>query len=657
MADINTTIKLQDRRALSAQPDTGVAKLPGLVRPTLDDAAMARWVDAVSERLEVREGARGNDAERVVTQRQIKNIEMAVNFLKDKNKQDGPDSVTVPLGGGLSATLAIKKFEDLIRATKLYQDLKKRLDDPSRFDDLPQAVRDYVSLSLSEEAAKRGTAITRVEKIINERYTSMAIQVDTLTSMVDQAAAGVRETRWAVSETNRAQAGKITQLEASLGNYYQDGKPGRVLLEEQMTVTADRVAGLNAQYTLKVQAGGALAGFGIAATEVGGVPSSAFIIAANKFAIVDPSTYTGGLTNTPDNSKIPFGVDANGIYLNSTVYVRGSMRVDTGGKTLIDGLRGSVSVLQTSGAWSDTVARQLVWSKIGKSGSPTNSNFLVIGDTATIGSVTKTWNGSAWLDAGMFINGNVVVDGSIAAQKINTNGLDIRDNAGNVIFSSGVNLNVGRVNGLGSLATRDTVNIGWSDIYSDVTVDGVKLKTSDFVHALSKINATNISTFIDSAAIGNAYIGSAFVGNASIDTLRVRGGAVTALRAGLGASKTVSTADAIALVVVDPMPPDSSGVVITGATSVTSSDPTPPAAGWAEMSVVRDDGAVVENKKIHIAGKTFDPWVASITVFDAAPLNRTTTYYLGITIIPNYNGDNKELVFKNSMMTATGGKR
>ena len=37
MADIDTTIKLQDRRALSAQPDTGVAKLPGLVRPTLDD--------------------------------------------------------------------------------------------------------------------------------------------------------------------------------------------------------------------------------------------------------------------------------------------------------------------------------------------------------------------------------------------------------------------------------------------------------------------------------------------------------------------------------------------------------------------------------------------------------------------------------------------
>ena len=56
---------------------------------------MARWVDAVSERLEVREGTRGNDAERAVTQRQIKNIEMAVNFLQDKNKQDGPDSVTL----------------------------------------------------------------------------------------------------------------------------------------------------------------------------------------------------------------------------------------------------------------------------------------------------------------------------------------------------------------------------------------------------------------------------------------------------------------------------------------------------------------------------------------------------------------------------------
>lgn len=517
MADINTTIKLQDRRALSAQPDTGVAKLPGLVRPTLDDAAMARWVDAVSERLEVREGARGNDAERVVTQREIQNIAMAVNFLQDKNKKEGPDSITLPLGGGLTATLAIKKFEDLIRATKLYKDLKKRLDDPSRFDDLPQAVRDYVSLSLSEEAALRGTAITRVEKIINERYTSMAIQVDMLTSIVDQNAAGVRETRWAVSETNRAQAGKITQLEASLGNFYQDGTPGRALLEEQMTVTADKISGLDAQYTLKVQAGGALAGFGLAATEKDGVPDSAFIIAANKFAIVDPSTYTGGLTNTPDASRIPFGVDANGIYMNHNVYVKGTMRVDTGGKTLIDGLRGSVMLLQTIGTWSDTTASQMVWAKLGKSGSPPNNNHLVIGDTVTIGSATKTWNGSAWLDAGLFINGNVIVDGTVSASKVNTTGLIVRDQYGNPLLGAGYSLDKGWVIGLGSLASANDVRVGNQVKFPD----GTTMNSSDFVNRLSRINSGNIGVFMDGAAITNAYIG-----NLEVSTMKIQGRAI-----------------------------------------------------------------------------------------------------------------------------------
>lgn len=75
------------------------------------------------------------------------------------------------------------------------------------------------------------------------------------------------------------------------------------------------------------------------------------------------------------------------------------------------------------------------------------------------------------------------------------------------------------------------------------------------------------------------------------------------------------------------------------------------------MSVVRDDGVTLESKKVHVAGKTFDPFVASITVFDSAPLDRPTTYYLGVTIKPNYNNEMKPLTFKNSMMVASGGKR
>ena len=534
--------------------DTGPARLPALVPVQTGNPALDRELEKIRERLEVREGARGNSAERVVTQRELREINLVVEALKDDGKEPGIGNVKLELGGGLTATLAVKKFEDLIRATKLYQDLKRRLDDPTRFDDLPQAVREYVRRSLSSEAAERGTAITTVERIINERFTAMAVRVDTLTASLDEANSGVRETRWAVAEANFAQAGKITQLEASLGNFYQDGTPGRALLEEQMTATADRLAGLSAQYTLKVQAGGALAGFGLSATEVDGVPSSAFIIAANKFAIVDPATYNAGLTNTPDTASIPFGIDSGGIYLNSNVYVKGTMRVDAGGKTLADGLRGSLVVDNGSAAWSDTAARQAVWAKLGKTGTAPDNRHLVIGDQVRMGTTVRIWLGASWGTPGVTINGNMVVDGTLAARHIDTTGLTIRDFSGNVIFGGGTALNISNITGLGSMAVRNDVRIGAEVRFPDGSV----MNTADFVNRLSRINASNISNYMETAAIGGAYIG-----NAAVGTLTIAGGAVTAMSRGSGGAASVGTLDVMLCGCWVEVPGGNTGVLVT----------------------------------------------------------------------------------------------
>lgn len=521
--------------ALLGARDTGPARLPGLgaVAPT-GNASLDTWLRQATEVIEVRNGARGNPWERTVTVREFAAMAKEVDAV-----MPGAKAMTDLLSGkGLNsgeATRMIEAFTKAIKELQVYKDLIKRLDDPSRFDNLPAEIREELLRSIAEEAAKRGAAISRVETVLQDANRSLAYEVKMVTAAVERAQAGIREVQFATAETNFAQAGKITQLEASLGNYYQDGKPGRALLEEQMTATADRLAGLSAQYTLKVQAGKYVAGIGLAATEnPDGSGTSALIIAAEKFAIVNPATYTTGLTNTPDPAHIPFGVDANGIYLNHNVYVKGQMRVDTTGKTLLDGLRGSVSVDAGTGGWSDTLARNAVWSKLGKPGTPTNNNHLVIGDQVRIGAVVRMWNGSAWTDPGVVINGSMVVDGSIAAQKINTNGLDIRDAWGNVIFSSGVNLDMSRVAGLGALASRNTAEITNSASTSMVTVNGVKLKTTDFVHALSKINSSNISTFMENAAIGSAYIGNAaiqnaHIANAAVDTLKIAGGSVTSM--------------------------------------------------------------------------------------------------------------------------------
>ena len=511
--------------ALLGARDTGPARLPGLgtVSPT-GNGSLDTWLRQATEVIEVRNGARGNPWERTVTVREFAAMAKEVDKV-----MPGAQAMTDMLNGRAtpSATKAIDAFTKSIKELQVYKDLIKRLDDPSRFDNLPAEIREELLRSIAEEAAKRGAAISRVETVLQDANRSLAYEVKLITAAVDRAQAGLREVRFATAEANFAQAGKITQLEASLGNYYQDGKPGRALLEEQMTTTADRLAGLSAQYTLKVQAGKYVAGIGLAATEnPDGSGTSALIIAAEKFAIVNPATYTAGLTNTPDPAHIPFGVDANGIYLNHNVYVRGNMRIDTAGKTLTDGLRGSLMV-NAAGSWSDTAARNAIWAKLGKTGTPPNNNHLVIGDMVTMGNVTRYWNGSAWAAPGVVLNGDMLVDGSIAAQKINTNNLDIRDAWGNVIFSAGVNLNMSRVAGLGALASRNTAEITNSAATSMVTVNGVRLRTTDFVHALSKINSSNISTFMESAAIGNAYIG-----NAAVNTLSIRGNSVTSMAQG-----------------------------------------------------------------------------------------------------------------------------
>lgn len=556
----NVTKTLRGRR------DTGVAKLPGLPAVSTGNASLDAWITAATERLEVREGQRGNGFERAVTVRELKDFTAKFEQAQSAALQNIEAGTAIAISvGGMTATMAIKKFEDAIRATKLYQDLKKRLDDPSRFDDLRVEVREELLRDLAQLAREQGAKVERLERIITDRNLALSMRIETVTAAAADAAAGARELVFASAEQGRAQAGKITQLEASLGNYYQDGKPGRANLEQSMTVTADRVEGLRSQYTLKVQAGGSLAGFGLSATEKDGKPDSAFIIAANKFAIVNPATYTAGLTNTPDAAHIPFGVDANGIYMNSNVYVKGNMRVDTGGKTLSDGLRGSLDV--NSGAsettsWSDTTARNTIWRNLGKSGNAPNNNHLVIGDMVTIGKTTKQWMGSYWDDPGIVINGSMLVNGTIAGQKliantitadkIDSRGLTIKDANGNIILGAGNNLDFSRINGLGSLARQSTVatsqltgNLASSRITglgalatqnaieipespnnSQVyyTYNGVtyKVGATAFVTELNKIKSTNIGTYMESAAIGSAYIG-----NAAVGTLHIQGNAVT----------------------------------------------------------------------------------------------------------------------------------
>ena len=494
---------------MTTRRDTGRAQLPAL--PTFiptDPRAMASWAQKVAERLEVREGARGNPQERAVTLRELEAATAGISdIVENSGRPPEPGEVVVALGGKLEARVAIDKFVAALRETRLYKDLIKRLDDPSRFDHLSSELRDVLLRSIADEAAKRGAGIQRTELLIQDTNRSLARAVTEITAALGDNSAGIRELQATYVNQQSATATQVTQLEVSLGRYYQDGSAGRVQLEQELTTQASFTNGLRGQYTLKIQAGGALAGFGLAAQEVNGAPSSAFIISADKFAIVSP-TYSGGLTNSPNLNHVPFGVDASGIYLNNNVYVRGQLRVDTGGRTLADGLRGSLSISAGGTAWSDTTARQAIWGALGRDGSALNNNHLVIGDTVTISGTgyveTRYWIGSAWTSPGAVINGNLLVNGSVAAGKIDTRGLTIRDAAGNLILGAGANL--------GAMARIDRIDVG---------------NASTYIAAAAIGSAQIQDASISSAKIGIAEIDASHIKDLSVDDIKIKDGSVT----------------------------------------------------------------------------------------------------------------------------------
>jgi hypothetical protein len=341
------------------------------------------------------------------------------------------------------AAIDVTAFAESLRGTQLYRDLMRSIDDPNRFNALNQYTRDVLVRSISQEALQRGAEIRRTETTLQTATESLAMTVTEITAALGTTGSGIRTVEEAYATLNATQAAQVTQLESSLGNYYLDGTPGRAVLETTLATNASKVAGLTAEYMVKVSAGGAVAGFGLAASEdPTGATESAFIVQADKFAIVIPGDTIVDPLNPPAN-RIPFGVDVDGVYIS------GQVRINAQGKgirleassyvynastatpssitltaTLLGGLAGTVSFSATSGVLSGTGnTRTLTTSGIVAPGATvtasvtdaygTYSESVAIarilngttgtagtdGSDGTRGSVTAYATGSVWSDA------------------------------------------------------------------------------------------------------------------------------------------------------------------------------------------------------------------------------------------------------------------
>ena len=405
--------------------DTGPAKLPSLPMVPTGNLALDSLLRAIIERLEVREGTRGNPAERVVLQRDLTSIGLPT-YRSGAFPGSSETGILVRSPSGSYATVSIDQFAEDIRGTKLYQNLLTKLNDPARFNSLPEKVRELLAPEIALEAVKRQADVQRVDEKYQDLTTSLAYSLQEVTASVASAAAGVRELSFASATAEEAIAGRVTTVEARLDDV------GGVTLEQSLIATASRLTGLAGEYMVKINAGNAVAGFGLAASEDPlGNTQSAFIIQADKFAVMAAANFVqetapsatsiGQIWYTPSTKVyqratatgaaswavftpgVPFGVDT----ANNTIYLNGQVQINSGGVSLADAASAAgVSIAASSLQWrvdslgatvnpSITLVAQLrspltgfvTWSASGSSTTPPlagSSNTWVVYDAAQV---------------------------------------------------------------------------------------------------------------------------------------------------------------------------------------------------------------------------------------------------------------------------------
>lgn len=79
------------------------------------------------------------------------------------------------------------------------------------------------------------------------------------------------------------------------------------------------IDGVQAKYSVKIDNNGHVSGFGLISTNNNGSPTSAFIIRADKFAVVDPASTANNLTNTPSADAVPFFIEGGVTYIKNAM--------------------------------------------------------------------------------------------------------------------------------------------------------------------------------------------------------------------------------------------------------------------------------------------------------------------------------------------------
>jgi len=174
-----------------------------------------------------------------------------------------------------------------ITESQLYADLSSKINlitaDPS--------VPGSVNARLTTETTSRTTADSALQSSITTLQSTVSTNQSTLNASIQSEAT----TR---ANADSALSTSITTLQSTVNT---NNTTLTAAVSTEATTRASVDGGLLAQYTVKVDINGRVAGFGLASTTTGGTPTSSFIVIADRFAVVSPSS-------TGETPSVPFAI-------------------------------------------------------------------------------------------------------------------------------------------------------------------------------------------------------------------------------------------------------------------------------------------------------------------------------------------------------------
>lgn len=298
-------------------------KVPGIPKPPSDvPASLQRYLSNLGEALEIRLGRKGDVRDRAITLRELIDSGMAVDLTNNPYDPNNPggdfggnndpegnlaESPTAPTGFSVTAGFAnVGVFwdhpENQYRGhsyTEVYRADDDTLSTAQLIGSTPgNSLTDFIGSVTTQTTYyywARHVNVNNVQGPFNANAGTAATLEPSPDYLLELLVDSIESTHLVQSLRD-----PISNLPADTNQSFLD--------------VGQDITDLEAQYTVKIQTNFAgnthISGYGLANTVNNGTVESAFIIAADRFAIINPTTYSGGQTDSPDPTHVPFVVQS-----------------------------------------------------------------------------------------------------------------------------------------------------------------------------------------------------------------------------------------------------------------------------------------------------------------------------------------------------------